>query len=170
MTNTSLHDTFAERFGTAAPIRAAQDRRSPLTAEEAEYLVWRRWRGDGHARVARAVGVSRSTVSSFWGRVRDCPAMLVQLRLFASTRVPSDTGTKTVVGFACLVCGDTRKGTRTVALQHAVDHFFHGSVNAKSLSSEQVVAYRAEQSEERRRRQQLARRHRRKGLSRLLGR
>ena len=170
MTDASQQNTFAVRFAGGPPIRAAQDRRSPLTGEEAEYLVWRQWRGDGHARVARAVGVSRSTVSAFWGRVRDCPAMLVHLRLFASTRVPSDTGTKMVVGFVCLVCEDARKGTGTVALQHVVDHFFNGSVNAKSLSAEQVVAYRAERSEERRRRQQLSERHRRRGLGRLLSR
>ena len=163
-------NTFGVRFAGGPPIRAAQDRRSPLTGEAAEYLVWRRWRGDGHARVARAVGVSRSTVSAFWGRVRDCPSMLLQFRLFVSTRVPSDAGTKTVVGFVCLVCGDTRKGTRNAALQHTIDHFFGGAVDARGLSEERVVAYRAEQSEERRRRQQLGGRHRRRGLGRLLGR
>ena len=170
MADASQQNTFAVRYASGPPIRAERDRRSPLTAEEAEYLAWRKWRGDGHARVARAIGVSRSTVSSFWGQVRDCPAILLQLRLYASARVPNDAGTKTVVGFVCFICGDTRKGTRTMASQHIADHYFNGAVNAKSLSAEQVVAYRAEQSEERRRRQQLDERHRRRGLGRLWGR
>ena len=162
---------FGQRFAAGSPIRAEHDRRSPLAAEEIEYLVWRRSRGDGHARAARAIGVSRSSVSAFWGHIRDCPAMLLQLRLFASTRVPSDTGVKTVRGFVCLVCGDTRKGSASAALQHVVNHFFNGSIDAKSLSEEQVVAYKAERSQERRRRQQqLAGRRRRGRLGRLWGR
>ena len=169
MTDVSQQSTFGARFAIGPPVRAERDRRSPLAAEEIEYMVWRRWRGDGHARVARAIGVSRSSVSAFWGYVRDCPAMLSELHLSVSTRVPSDAANKTVRGFVCFVCGVTRKGTGNTALQHVIDHFFSGSVDAKSLSEEQVVAFRAERSEERRRRQQqLGGRRHRKGLGRLL--
>ena len=158
---------FEDVFAAGSPSRGAEDRGSPLSAEEREYALFRWYRGDRHAKIARAIGVARSTISAYRGLIRDCPSALTQLRLFVTARVAPPKGGKTTAGYTCLICAASEKGNERAAWQHVLDHWFHGAVDATSLSFERVLEYRLQQTEERRRRRE-ERTKPRRGLARLL--
>ena len=160
---------FEEVFAAGPPRRTVEDRGSPLSAEEREFVLYRWYRGDRHAKIARAIGVARSTISAYRAQIRDCPSTLTELRLIVTTREAQSKGGKTTTGYICLLCAANEKGNERAAWQHVLDHLFHGGVDAASLSVERAVEYRLHQAEERRRRREerLAPRHR---LARLLGR
>ena len=166
---TTVPNPFEEAFAAGPPRRAVEDRGSPLSAEEREFVVYRWYRGDRHAKIARAIGVARSTISAHRAQVRDCPSTLTELRLFVTARVAPPKGGKTTAGYRCLICAADEKGNERAGWQHVLDHLFHGGVDAASLSIERAVEYRLHQAEERRRRREErpAPRHR---LARLLGR
>ena len=160
---------FEEVFAAGPPRRTVEDQGSPLSAEEQEFVVYRWYRGDRHAKIARAIGVARSTISAYRAQIRDCPSTLTQLRLFVTARVASPKGGKATAGYTCLICAASEKGSERAAWQHCLNHLFHGGVDATSLSIESAIEYRLHQAEERRRRREErpASRHR---LARLLGR
>ena len=160
---------FEEVFAAGPPRRTVEDQGSPLSAEEQEFVVYRWYRGDRHAKIARAIGVARSTISAYRAQIRDCPYTLTQLRLFVTARVASPKGGKATAGYTCLICAASEKGNQRAAWQHVLDHWFHGAVDATSLSIERVLEYRLQQTEERRRRRAERTRPRR-GLARLWGR
>ena len=160
---------FEEVFAAGPPRRPVEDQGSPLSAEEREFALYRWHRGDRHAKIARAIGVARSTISAYRAQIRDCPSTLTQLRLFVTARVVQPKGGKTAAGYTCLICAASEKGNERAAWQHVLDHWFHGAVDARSLSIERVLEYRLQQTEERRRRREESTRPRR-GLARLWGR
>ena len=120
--------------------------------EEREFIMWRWYRGDRHAKIARAIGVARSTVSSYWSDVRDCPSILTQVRLFSVEKATTAKRKWPGHQYLCLVCGRREDGSERSALQHVLDHFFNGSVRANAISIDAVHGYRARKALERRRR------------------
>ena len=158
---------FEEVFADGPPRRPVEDQGSPLSAEEREFVLYRWYRGDRQAKIARGIGVARSTISGYHAQVRDCPSTLTELRLIVTTRVAQPKGGKTAAGYTCLICAASEKGNERAAWQHVLDHWFHGAVDATSLSIERVLEYRLQQTEERRRRRE-ERTKPRRGFARML--
>ena len=143
---------FEEVFSAGPPRRAVEDQGSPLSAEEREFVLFRWYRRDRHAKIARAIGVARSTVSAYWADLRDCPSILTQVRLFSIEKGTIANRKRPRHQYICLVCGRREDGTERSALQHVLDHYFGGFVRADTISTDAVHAYRARKALGRQRR------------------
>ena len=147
-----MAQTFEEAFAEGPPMRQKEDRGTPLMPEEREFILWRWYRGDRHAKIARNIGVARSAVSSYRSDVRDCPSILTQVRLFVMGKGTAANSKRPRHQYLCLVCGRREDGVERSALQHVLNHYFGGFVRADTISIDAVHAYRARKALERRRR------------------
>lgn len=107
------------RFQDGPPTRGPRDRGSPLTNEEKMYIIYR-WKGGVPlARIARELGLARSTVSAFVQDLFRCPSLLLTLPLTRVTREPANGG-RGHSSFLCLLCAFRGTGGEARARDHLV--------------------------------------------------
>lgn len=136
--------TIEERYAKGPPTRDAADRRSRLSSEEREYILFRSLRGLSAARIARELGVGAATVRDARRDIARCPSLLLGLRLFELAKISNGKSSRRS-WWKCLLCGAVDTGGRRRALQHLLDTvyppipFWRRNVNL--LSADEAGTY-----------------------------
>ena len=102
---------FSRRFQKGPPHRGSADRGSPLSTEEKQFILFRTARGGlPRARIARELGVARSTVSAFMTDLYACPSLLLLLDLYRLFKRQDSPSGRPRTWFLCYLCGTEAPG------------------------------------------------------------
>jgi len=114
---------FAARFEKGPPRRAAVDRGSRVTLEERQYMLYRYLWGVPQARIARDLGMARSTVNGFIKDLQECPDLLLGLRVYRLDKEKVAGARRLRSFYTCFLCGRRERGGATAAQSHIALEF-----------------------------------------------
>ena len=114
---------FAVRFEKGPPRRSAADRGSRVTLEERQYMLYRYLWGVPQARIARDLGMARSTVNGFIKDLQECPDLLLGLRVYRLDKEKVAGARRLRSFYTCFLCGRRERGDATAAQSHIAFEF-----------------------------------------------